>query len=351
MSTATDRFLALTGARLPLVQAPMATFSGSALAIAAIRAGAVGSLPCAALAPDQAAADVAAIRAAASGPINLNFFCHTLGPQPPEDLWHAALAPFYAAEGVAPPTKPATLRKPFDTAMADMVEAVRPEIVSFHFGLPEGSLLERVRTTGAKIFGNATNVREAHALADAKVDAIIAQGFEAGGHAGHFLVGHRPVGMLSLIRQILKDFDLPVIAAGGIADEAGVRGAIAAGAAAVQIGTAYLRTPEALTSTIHRQRLATALPEDTVFTNLFTGGLARGFTNRLIDGLGAVNDHAPPFPYASTALAPLRAKAEADGRDDYSPLWAGQGARLARDEPAEQLTARLGAAALEGSKA
>jgi nitronate monooxygenase len=350
VSGATDRFLALTGARLPLVQAPMANFAGSALAIAALKAGAVGSLACAVLSPGQVAAEAAAIRAAASGPINLNFFCHTLGPQPDESAWHAALAPFYREEGVVPPAQPPVLRKPFDAAMADVIEAVRPEIVSFHFGLPERDLLDRVRATGARIFGNATNVMEAQFLAGAKVDAIVAQGFEAGGHAGHFLIGHRPIGVLALVRQILKDVDLPVIAAGGVADTGAVRGAIAAGAAAVQVGTAYLRTPEAATSGVHRRRLAEAGPEDSVFTNLFSGGLARGLRNRLIEALGPVSDVAPPFPYASAALAQLRAKAEADGRGDYSPLWAGQGVRLAGDGPAEELTARLGAAALEGNR-
>jgi nitronate monooxygenase len=350
VSGATDRFLALTGARLPLVQAPMANFAGSALAIAALKAGAVGSLACAVLSPDQVATEVAAIRSAAAGPINVNFFCHKLGAQPDESAWHAALAPFYQAEGVAPPAQPPVLRKPFDAAMAGVIEAVRPEIVSFHFGLPEHDLLDRVRATGARIFGNATNVLEAHFLAGAKVDAIVAQGFEAGGHAGHFLIGHRPIGVLALVRQILKDVDLPVIAAGGIADEGAARGAIAAGAAAVQVGTAYLRTPEATTSAVHRQRLAEAGPEDSVFTNLFSGGLARGLSNRLIEALGPVSDIAPPFPYASAALAQLRAKAEAEGRGDYSPLWAGQGIGLADDGPAEELTARLGAAALEGSR-
>lgn len=349
MSAATERFLTLTGARLPLVQAPMANFAGSALAIAALKAGAVGSLACAVLSPDQAAAEIATIRAAAPGPINVNFFCHKLGPQPDETAWHAALAPFYQAEGVAPPAQPPVLRKPFDAAMAEMIETVRPEIVSFHFGLPERGLLDRVRATGARIFGNATNVMEARFLAEAKVDAIVAQGFEAGGHAGHFLVGHRPIGVLALVRQILKDVDLPVIAAGGIADEGAARGAIAAGAAAVQVGTAYLRAPETTTSAVHRKLLAEAGPEDSVFTNLFSGGLARGLRNRLTEALGPVSELAPPFPYASAALAQLRAKAEAESRGDYSPLWAGQGAGLAGDGPAEELTARLGAAALEES--
>jgi nitronate monooxygenase len=346
MSAATRAFLAMTGARLPVVQAPMANFAGVELAVAAIGAGGVGSLPCAVLDPDAVMAQAAAVRTAATGPLNLNFFCHILGPAPDETMWRAALARFYADEGVEPPTTAPPLRRPFDAAMADAVEAVRPEVVSFHFGLPDDALLARVRASGARIFGNATSVAEARHLAARGCDAIIAQGFEAGGHAGHFLSGHHPVGLLALVPQIVDAVHVPVIAAGGIADEHAAAAAIALGAAAVQAGTAYLRTPEARPSAVHRRRLETATADDSVFTNLFTGGLARGLRNRLIDTLGSVSDSVPPFPYASAALAPLRAHAENDGRDDFSPLWAGQGVALARAEPAFTLTERLGAAAL-----
>jgi nitronate monooxygenase len=346
MTPAAARFLALTGARVPVVQAPMAGFAGPELAIAAIGAGAVGSLACATLEPRQVVEQVSAIRAAAQGPINLNFFAHTLGRAPDQARWRAALSPFFAEEQVEA-SAPPPLRLPFDATMAKAVEAVRPEIVSFHFGLPEASLLDRVRATGARIFGNATNGLEASWLAGAGCDAVIAQGFEAGGHAGHFLIGHRPVGMAALVRQIVRDIgDVLVIAAGGIADEAGAAAAMTLGAAAVQVGTVYLRTPESRASAVHRRALANAGPEDTVFTNLFSGGFARGIRNRLIDALGPVSAAAPPFPYASAALAPLRAKAEAEGRGDYSPLWAGQGLRFAREEPAIDITRRLGAAAI-----
>ncbi|KQS03510.1 2-nitropropane dioxygenase [Sphingomonas sp. Leaf357] len=344
----TAAFLALTGARLPIVQAPMAGFAGAALAIAAIRAGGVGSLACATLDPAAVVADAGTIRAAAYGPLNLNVFCHTLGAAPDETAWRHALAPFYSAEGIAPPTDAAPLRRPFDPAMADAIEAVRPEIVSFHFGLPDEVLLDRVKATGAKVFGNATNVDEAQALAARGCDAIIAQGFEAGGHAGHFLFGHHPVGLAALVPAIVDAVSVPVIAAGGIGDARGVAAAMVLGALAVQIGTAYLLAPETTTSTAHRARLAEASADDSVFTNLFSGGLARGLRNRLIETLGAVSDAAPPFPYASAALAPLRAAAEAEGRGDYSPLWAGQGVALARAEPAETITRRLGEAALQG---
>jgi nitronate monooxygenase len=344
--SAVRAFLDLSGARLPLIQAPMAGFAGAELAIAAIGAGAVGSLACATLSPDAVATAVAAIRAAVRGPINLNVFCHRLGALPDTAAWEAQLAPFYVAEDVSRPTTQPPLRRPFDEAMADAILAARPAFVSFHFGLPEARLLAVVRASGAKLIGNATTVAEARFLRDQGCDAIIAQGFEAGGHAGHFLHGHRPAGLLALIPQIVDAVDVPVIAAGGIADERGAAAAIMLGAAAVQVGTAYLRTPEAYTSAPHRAALDGATADDSVFTNLFSGGLARGLRNRLIDAIGPVSDAAPPFPYASAALAALRAHAESDGRGDYAPLWAGQGVALARAEPAAAITRRLGEAAL-----
>lgn len=341
-------FRGMTGARLPIVQAPMAGFAGSRLAIAAIRAGGVGSLACATLTAAQIVAEVDAIRAAGPGPVNLNFFCHVLPPAPDETQWRDALAQFYTAEGLDSPVDAPPLRRPFDAAMMAVVDQIRPDIVSFHFGLPDEALFTRIKATGARVFGNATNVDEAQALAARGCDAVIAQGFEAGGHAGHFLVGHHPVGLSALLPAIVDAVDVPVIAAGGIGDERGVRAAMALGASAVQAGTAYLLSPDAMTSAPHRMRLAGANADDSVFTNLFSGGLARGLRNRLIDTLGAVSDVAPPFPYASAALAPLRAKAETEGRGDYSSLWAGQGVALARVEPAETITRRLGLAALEG---
>lgn len=338
-------FLRLTGARVPIVQAPMAGAGGVALAAAAIRGGAVGSLPCAMLTPDQVRAQVAEVRAQAAGPLNLNFFCHVLGDAPDDTEWRAMLAPFYGKEGVGPPETPPPLRAPFDEAMCRVVEELRPDIVSFHFGLPDPALLERVRHAGALIVGNATTLAEAAFLTEA-VDLVIAQGFEAGGHAGHFLDGYRPEGTLSLVRKVALNADaplVPAIAAGGIADAEGIAAALRLGAGAVQLGTAYLRTAEATISDAHRA----ALDGETVVTNLFSGGLARGVRNRLIDAIGPVHPEAPRFPYASAALAELRRVAEADGRGDYSPLWAGQAAALGWRPPgvplegAQALTERL----------
>ena len=334
-----DRFLELSGARVPIVQAPMAGASGVELAVGAICGEAVGSLPCALLTPEQVVAQAGEVRARASGPLNLNFFCHELGPMPDDSAWRALLAPCYAAFAIDGPGEPPPLRRPFDMAMADAVEAVRPELVSFHFGLPEDPLLARVQASGAKVIGNATTLAEALWLDAKGCDAIIAQGFEAGGHAGWFLGSHRPVGLLALLRQLRAKVAAPLIAAGGIAEGESMAAALTAGASAVQIGTAYLACPESLISAEHRALLGTAA--ETVFTNVLTGRVARGFRNRAIDTLGPMNDAAPVFPYASPALAPLQARAKAA----FGPLWAGQGASLARETPARELTEWLAAGA------
>lgn len=335
-----QRFLDLTGAEVPIVQAPMAGASGVALAAAAINGGAVGSLPCALLTPIQAIVQAAELRADADGPINLNFFCHSLAPAPDESEWLKLLAPFYAAEGVEPDAPP-PLRRPFDTAMAEAVEAIGPDIVSFHFGLPAPDLLARVRASGALVFGNATTPEEMRWLDDAGVDAVIVQGEEAGGHSGWFLDRHRPTPLAELLAV---PTDALKIAAGGIVDAAGIAAALSAGASAVQQGTAYLACPESLASAPHRALLGTDTA--TVFTNLFSGREARGLRNRLIDAIGPINPATPPFPHASAALAPLRAHAESEGRGDYSPLWAGTSAHRVRPEPAEALTRRLAAETL-----
>jgi nitronate monooxygenase len=332
------RFESLLGSRLPIVAAPMAGAGGVALAIAAICGGAVGSLPCAMLAPDEARAQAAKVRSRGAGPLNLNFFCHAMPPSADDGAWRALLRPYFEERGMAPGASGGPARRPFDEAMCAAVEDIRPELASFHFGLPEAALLARVRLTGAKIIGNATTIAEARWLAARGVDAIVAQGWEAGGHAGRFL-GAPPeeqMGLLALVPQVADATGLPVIAAGGIADARGIAAALTLGAAAVQIGTAYLHCPESLIRPEHREGLAGDAAERTVFTNLYSGALARGLPTRLTEELGAVRPEAPPFPLAGSALAPL----------GFSPMWAGQAARLGRAEPAAALTRRLGREAL-----
>ena len=209
--------------------------------------------------------------------------------------------------------------------------------------LPSAALLARVRAGGSKIFSSATTVDEARWLAAHSVDAIIAQGFEAGGHRGMFLSDDlsTQMGTFALLPQIVRAVALPVIAAGGIADANGVAAAMALGAAGVQVGTAYLLCPEATTSVVHRAALRSDAARHTAVTNLFSGRPARGIVNRLMRELGPIGRAVPDFPLASSALASLRAKAESQGRGDFSPLWSGQNASECREIPAADLTREL----------
>ncbi len=337
----------LLGIELPIVQAPMAGVQGSALAVAVANAGGLGSLPCAMLTVDAMRNELAAIKAKTSKPFNVNFFCH----QPPtpsadrEAAWREALAPYYKEFGIDASTVPAGPgRAPFSAEFADALAEFKPAVVSFHFGLPSAELLARVKTWGPKIFSSATTVEEARWLEAHGVDAIIAQGLEAGGHRGIFLADDltSQVGTLALLPQVVRAVKLPVIAAGGIADAQGVAAAMALGAAGVQIGTAYLLCPEATTSALHRAALKRETARHTALTNLFTGRPARGIVNRIMKELGPISAAAPAFPLATAAIAPLRAKAESGGSGDFSPLWSGQNASGCKEIPAAQLTRELG---------
>jgi nitronate monooxygenase len=339
----------LLGTALPVVQAPMAGAQGSALAAAVREAGGLGSLPCAMLGPDAMRAELAALRARTSAPYSVNFFCHA-PPAPDaarEAAWRAALAPYYAELGVDPgASAPGVVRPPFDHAAADVLEEFRPAVVSFHVGLPSDDLLARVRGWGSKVLSSATTVDEARWLEARGVDAVIAQGLEAGGHRGMFLSADlaTQVGTLALVPQIVRAVRVPVIAAGGIADARGVAAARALGAAGVQVGTAYLLCPEANTTPAHRAALRSDAARVTAITNLFTGRPARGVVNRFMRELGFVSAAAPDFPLATAAVLPLRAAAERLGSGDFSPLWAGQNVTGCRDVPAGELTRALAGA-------
>lgn len=334
------------GIALPILQAPMAGAQGSELAIAVARAGGLGALPCAMLSPEAMAEELGAIRAATEAPINVNFFCH-VPPGPDADgmaRWHAALAPYYAEFGLdigAVPAGPG--RRPFDHEACDALESFRPEVVSFHFGLPEAALLARVKAWGATVLASATTVEEARWLAAHGADAIIVQGLEAGGHRGMFLTEEptTQVGTFALLPQVREAVDLPLIAAGGIADARGVAAARALGAEAVQVGTAFLCCPESTISAIHRRALMSEAARYTALTNLYSGRPARGIVTRLMRELGPMSDAAPAFPLATAAIAPLRAAAEAQGSGDFSPLWAGQNASRCREVPAAEVVAEL----------
>ncbi|WP_418121483.1 NAD(P)H-dependent flavin oxidoreductase [Variovorax sp. 160MFSha2.1] len=336
----------LLGTELPLIQAPMAGIQVSAMAIAVSNAGGLGSLPAAMLSTDTLRSEIAAIRAGTDKPYNVNFFCHT-PPVPSaerEATWRTALAPYYAEYGIDAASIPAGPgRNPFSAEVADLLAEFRPPVVSFHFGLPPEALLAQVHGWGAKVLASATTVDEALWLEAHGADAVIAQGLEAGGHRGHFLSHDltKQLGTFALLPQLVKAVKLPVIAAGGIADADGVAAAMSLGAAGVQIGTAYMLTPEATTSALHRAALKSEAARHTALTNLFTGRPARGIVNRVMRDLGPIGSAAPEFPLATSAIAPLRAKAEAKGSGDFSPLWSGQNATGCREIPAAELTRAL----------
>ena len=338
----------LLGIELPIIQAPMAGVQGSALAVAVSNAGGLGSLPCAMLGLDAMGIELAAIKAQSSGPYNVNFFCHT-PPAPSaerEAAWRAALAPYYREYGIdADAIPPGPGRAPFSAEAADILSDFKPAVVSFHFGLPSAGLLARVRAWGSKIVSSATTVAEARWLESQGVDAIVAQGLEAGGHRGIFLSEDlsTQVGTFALLPQIVREVKVPVIAAGGIADAKGVAAAMALGAAGVQIGTAYMLCREATTSAVHRAALKSDAARHTALTNLFTGRPARGIVNRIMKELGPLSAAVPAFPLATAAIAPLRAKAEKQGSGDFSPLWSGQNASGCKEVPAGELTRELAA--------
>ncbi len=336
----------LLGTALPLLQAPMAGGQGSAMAIAVCNAGGLGALPAAMLTLETMRHELATVRAGTDRPLNINFFCHV--PPVPDDArearWRDALRPFHLEHGIDPAgIGSGAGRSPFTAEAAALLAEFRPEVVSFHFGLPEQALLDAVRAWGAKVIASATTVDEARWLEARGVDAVIAQGLEAGGHRGLFLTDDltTQVGTFALLPQVVQAVNVPVIAAGGIVDARGVSAALALGASGVQAGTAYLLCPESTISPVHRLALQSAGAEHTALTNLFTGRPARGIVNRLMRELGAMSDAPPAFPLATAAIAPLRAKAEAQGSGDFSPLWSGQNPRGCREVPAAEVTRAL----------
>lgn len=332
---------------LPIIQAPMAGVQGSALAAAVSNAGGLGSLPCATLSLDAMRRELETLRAQTDKPTNLNFFCHT--PTPPdaerEANWRAALAPYYQELGIDQASIPdGTGRMPFNAEVAAIVREYRPAVVSFHFGLPSAELLAEVKASGAKVLSSATTLAEALWLEAHGADAIIAQGLEAGGHRGMFLSDDTTtqIGTFALLPQIVRAVRLPVIAAGGIADAKGVAAAMTLGAAGVQLGTAYLLCPEAKTSPVHRAALKSDAANHTALTNLFSGRPARAIMNRIMREMGPLSSLPSAFPQAVAAVLPLRAKAEAQGSDDFTSLWCGQN-RGCKEIPAGELTRELAA--------
>jgi len=342
-----DRRLAdLLGIEHPVLQAPMAGISSPAMAVAVSEAGGMGAIAAAMLTPESLRGELEIVKQGTGRPYNVNFFCHR---QPAVDAtqeakWREKLAPYYRELGLSLDAgRDAPTRTPFDSAMCDVLLAYKPKVVSFHFGLPEDALLRRVKDAGLLVLSSATTAEEARWLESNGCDAIIAQGNEAGGHRGMFLTDDigRQAGTMALVPQVVDAVKVPVIAAGGIGDGRGIVAALALGAAGIQIGTAFMLSPEAKTSPMHRTALKQANDNSTTLTNVFTGRPARGIVNRYIREVGPMSDVAPKFPLAAGAAQPMRTAAEKNGSGDFSSLWSGQAPTFAREMPSGELFARL----------
>ncbi|MEH6591812.1 MAG: nitronate monooxygenase [Halioglobus sp.] len=332
--------------KLPIIQAPMAGVQNSTLTIAVSNAGGLGSLACAMLGMEKLEQELETIKRHTDKPYNLNFFCHE-SPAPDaerESTWRKTLTPYYQELGIDPDCiSEGPSRAPFDEEIVDLIAPYAPPFVSFHFGLPKPELLERVKLWGAKVLSSATTVDEARWLEANGADIIIAQGLEAGGHRGMFLTEDvtTQVGTLGLVSQVLDAVNLPVVAAGGIADAIGVAAVLRLGAIAAQVGTSYLLCPEVTTTALHRAAIQGPRAQHTALTNLLTGRPARSVVNRIMQELGPISSAPPAFPLAVAALSLLRAEAESEGRDDFTPLWCGQNAKGCKEIPAAELTRML----------
>ena len=335
------------GTTLPIIQSPMAGVQGSELAIAVSEAGGLGSLPCGMLSIEQITNEIELFKSASDKPFNLNFFCHEMPEYNPvrHKKWQDTLKPYFLEAGAKCVSQPnAASRVPFNHDIADAIEPFSPPIISFHFGLPDKGLLARIKRWGAVVISTATTVEEAIWLESQGVDAVIAQGIEAGGHRGMFLSDDisTQVGLFSLLPQIASRINVPLIAAGGIASAQGAKAAMMLGAEYVQIGTAYLLCNEAKTSPIHRLALTGASSNHTAVTNIFSGRPARGIVNRAMQEIGYLHKDAPDFPHASIEMTQLRAIFEKQGKGDFSPLWCGQNTAGCKEVSAKELTRSLG---------
>jgi nitronate monooxygenase len=336
-NTLTERL----GLTYPIIQAPMASATTPALAAEVSEAGGLGSLGLGTSTAEAAAAEIQRFRQMSDKPLNANFFCH----EEPGDVigtgegMRRRLAPFYQEHNAGDVPEPSLPYGTFTAEHAAMLAVEKPAVVSFHFGLPDEDLLAQVRATGAFILCSATTVAEARALEIAGVDAIIAQGLEAGGHRGTFLGGdmtNQP-GLFALLPQVCRAVSIPVIAAGGIVDGHTAAAAFMLGASAVQVGTAFLRNAETKISDPHRRALAQAGDESTRVTRLHSGKPARAIRNRLLDELADAEEHIAPYPAQRSLVAPLGGK----GDGAYMALWAGQNVGLTREMPAADLVRTL----------
>jgi nitronate monooxygenase len=333
----------LLGIEHPILQAPMASAATPALAAAVSEAGGLGALGSSLLSVDELHKQTAELRELTQRPFQLNFFCH----EPPEvsgdiaDRAREYFAPLYDELGLGDPPQPSAPAVEFDEARLEAVLELRPPVVSFHFGLPSREVMETIKAAGLRVLASATTVAEARHLEEHGVDAVVAQGAEAGGHRGSFLVegDDGPVGTLALVPQVVDAVGVPVIAAGGIADGRGLAAVLALGAGAAQIGTAFLPCPESGISPGYRDALRNAQADGTIVTRAVSGRPARALMNRMTRELTGVL----PYPAQLSLTAPLSAS-EAAG-PEFQAMWSGQSAALASETPAAEVVAAISAGA------
>lgn len=331
----------------PIVQAPMAGVNTPALTAAVSNTGALGSYGVGAMNADTARKTIREIRALTSKPFNINVFCHrpATANEAVERQWVSWLAPHFARFDATPPAKLKEIYKSFlvDDDMFNVFLEEKPPIVSFHFGLPSQSVIDTLKDAGIRLLASATNIDEAERVAAAGVDAIVAQGIEAGGHRGAFDPRHDDgLGTFALTRLLASRFDLPVIAAGGIMDGAGITAAFALGAAAAQLGTAFVACPETSIDDGYRRALLGEAARRTTFTEAISGRRARSIVNKFTElGADAEAPRVADYPIAYDAGKALHAAAKAKGEFGYGAQWAGQAAALARALPAAELVAQL----------
>jgi nitronate monooxygenase len=330
---------------IPIVQAPMLGAHDERLALAACRAGAMGSFPVSGHAPQDIEPAVAALREAAGGaPFGVNLFVLPQRANPTAEALDVALArlkPWYDALGLPLPGHPNAFAPDFEGQLAALTRAA-PPLASFTFGILSRAQVDSLHAAGTYVLGTANTAAEARAWAEVGADGVIAQGLEAGGHHGYFLkdIDESSIGTLALTATVLAAVDLPVIAAGGIMDGRGVAAALALGARAVQMGTAFLLTPEATTPPAWRKAIETAPDDATVLTRAFSGRYARGLENRFTREMRGIERDVPAYPVQNRLMQPLRAAAAKAGEADMIALWAGQAVKLAAAGDAESLIAR-----------
>jgi len=337
----------LLGCALPIIQAPMAGGGDTPQLVAAVaNAGGFGFIGAAYLDAERIDAAARAVRALTPGPFGINLFAPTRpGGGANADVALGRLAAYYRELGLPLPSPPASPRPDAFAEQAAAALDSDASVLSFTFGLPPDAIVAAARARRVKLIGTATTVAEAQALERAGVDAIVAQGAEAGGHRGTFLgdFAAAQVGTITLVPLIVDAVGVPVIASGGIMDGRGIAAALALGAAGVQLGTAFLTCAEAGVADVYKDAILRAAETDTRITRAFSGRAARGIANRFMAEVDATPDTIAPFPLQNALTRPLRNAAAKQGRAEFLSLWAGQGAPLARRQAAGDLVARLDA--------